>query len=221
MVVHPIPGIANTGTSIIFPLRSLCEPVGTRKVRSRKMIAQQENTDNNRTVIVAGAHGVAGRAALEHYATLPGTVVYGLSRRSAPRSGKIHHISVDLLNPDDIRAKLGHLSAATHLVFGAYIEKPTAAEKTAVNVEILRNLLDVLEKTAPALKHITLYQGGKAYGADLGPFKTPAREDDPRLMPPNFYYDQEDLLRARQREKIGTSLFCVQRPFPDLHWVIQ
>ena len=169
------------------------------------MIAQQENTDNNRTVIVAGAHGVAGRAALEHYATLPGTVVYGLSRRSAPRSGKIHHISVDLLNPDDIRAKLGHLSAATHLVFGAYIEKPTAAEKTAVNVEILRNLLDVLEKTAPALKHITLYQGGKAYGADLGPFKTPAREDDPRLMPPNFYYDQEDLLRARQREKIGTS----------------
>src|ERR1035437_7455720 len=91
-VVQPIPGIANTGTSILFPLRSLCEPVGTRKVRSRKMIAQQENTDNNRTVIVAGAHGVAGRAALEHYATLPGTVVYGLSRRSAPRSGKIHHI---------------------------------------------------------------------------------------------------------------------------------
>jgi nucleoside-diphosphate-sugar epimerase len=174
------------------------------------MIAQQENTDNNRTVIVAGAHGVAGRAALEHYATLPGTGVYGLSRRSAPRSGKIHHISVDLLNPDDIRAKLGHLSAATHLVFGAYIEKPTAAEKTAVNVEILRNLLDVLEKTAPALKHITLYQGGKAYGADLGPFKTPAREDDPRLMPPNFYYDQEDLLRARQRGKNWH--FTVLRP---------
>ena len=174
------------------------------------MIAQQENTDNNRTVIVAGAHGVAGRAALEHYATLPGTVVYGLSRRSAPRSGKIHHISVDLLNPDDIRAKLGHLSAATHLVFGAYIEKPTAAEKTAVNVEILRNLLDVLEKTAPALKHIILYQGGKAYGADLGPFKTPAREDDPRLMPPNFYYDQEDLLRARQRGK--NWYFTVLRP---------
>jgi nucleoside-diphosphate-sugar epimerase len=174
------------------------------------MIAQQENTDNNRTVIVAGAHGVAGRAALEHYATLPGTVVYGLSRRSAPRSGKIHHISVDLLNPDDIQAKLGHLSAATHLVFGAYIEKPTAAEKTAVNVEILRNLLDVLEKTAPALKHIILYQGGKAYGADLGPFKTPAREDDPRLMPPNFYYDQEDLLRARQRGKNWH--FTVLRP---------
>ena len=35
-------------------------------------------------------------------------------------------------------------------------------------------------------------EGGKAYGSDLGPYKTPAREDDPRLMSPNFYYDQED-----------------------------
>src|ERR1039457_177885 len=210
MVVHPIPGIANTGTSILFPLRSLCEPVGTRKVRSRKMIAQQENTDNNRTVIVTGAHGVAGRAALEHYAMLPGTVVYGLSRRLAQSIKNVHHISVDLLNPDDIQAKVSHLSKATHLVFGAYIEKPTAAEKTSVNVEILRNLLDVLEKTAPTLKHITLYQGGKAYGSDLGPFKTPAREDDPRLMPPNFYYDQEDLLRTRQKGKNWH--FTVLRP---------
>ncbi len=56
-----------------------------------------------------------------------------------------------------------------------------------------------LEENAPALRHITLYQGGKAYGSDLGPYKTPAREDDPRLMPPNFYYDQEDLLRSRQK----------------------
>jgi hypothetical protein len=35
----------------------------------------------------------------------------------------------------------------------------------------------------------------------LGPFKAPAREDDPRLMPPNFYYDQEDFLRERQQGK--------------------
>jgi hypothetical protein len=29
------------------------------------------------------------------------------------------------------------------------------------------------------------------------PFKTPAREDDPRYLGVNFYYDQEDLLRTR------------------------
>jgi hypothetical protein len=39
----------------------------------------------------------------------------------------------------------------------------------------------VVETASPALEHVTFYQGGKAYGADLGPFKTPAREDDPRL----------------------------------------
>jgi len=185
-------------------------PVWAQEVRHQKMTEQQQFIEKERTVVVAGAQGVAGRAALEHYASLPGTVVYGLSRRPAQNAGNIHNIAVDLLNLDDIQAKVGHLNKATHLVFGAYVEKPTAAEKTSVNVAILRNLLDVLEKAAPALKHITLYQGGKAYGADLGPFKTPAREDDPRLMPPNFYYDQEDLLRARQK---GQSWhFTVLRP---------
>lgn len=66
---------------------------------------------------------------------------------------------------------------------------------------ILKNLLDAVEETSPSLRHVTFYQGGKAYGADLGPFKTPAREDDLRLMPPNFYYDQEDFLRQRQPGK--------------------
>jgi hypothetical protein len=32
-------------------------------------------------VLVVGAHGVSGRAAAEHWASLSGTVVYGLSRR--------------------------------------------------------------------------------------------------------------------------------------------
>jgi hypothetical protein len=28
-----------------------------------------------------------------------------------------------------------------------------------------------VESSSPSLKHITFHQGGKAYGADLGPFK--------------------------------------------------
>jgi RHS repeat-associated protein len=78
---------------------------------------------------------------------------------------------------------------------------PGSAEMSEANLAILSNLLDVVESTSPTLKHVTFYQGGKAYGADLGPFKTPAREDDPRLMSPNFYYDQEDFLRCRQKGK--------------------
>ena len=150
-----------------------------------------------RRIIVAGAQGVTGRAAALWFAGQPDTTVYGLSRRAAAGIPGVEEVSVDLLDPDDAQTTLSRIEGITHLVFAAYVEKPTAAEKTVVNVALLRNLLDAVEPGSPGLRHVTFYQGGKAYGADLGPFKTPAREDDPRLMPPNFYYDQEDLLRAR------------------------
>ncbi len=150
-------------------------------------------------VLVAGVHGVSGRAAAEHWSAVPDTQVYGLSRREASVPRGVHPVIVDLLNPADVQQKLSLMPGITHIVFGAYIEKKTAAEKSAVNVAILRNLLDAVQSIGTSLQHITFYQGGKAYGADLGPFKTPAREDDPRLMPPNFYYDQEDFLRDRQK----------------------
>ncbi len=153
------------------------------------------------TVLIAGVHGVSGRAAAEHWASLPGTQAYGLARRSAPLPAGVEGVGADLLDRDDLQRKLGKIGGITHIVFAAYVEKPTPAERSRTNVAILKNLLDVVEETSPALRHVTFYQGGKAYGADLGPYKTPAREDDPRLMPPNFYYDQEDFLRERQRGK--------------------
>jgi nucleoside-diphosphate-sugar epimerase len=152
-------------------------------------------------VVVAGVHGISGRASAIHWSAVPDAKVYGLSRRTAEVPAGVEEIRVDLLDRNDLQQKLGGLNDVTHIVFGAYIEKPSAKEKSEVNVAILRNLLDVVEAASPSLRHITFYQGGKAYGADLGPFKTPAREDDPRLMPPNFYYDQEDFLRERQKGK--------------------
>ncbi len=152
-------------------------------------------------VLIAGVHGVSGTGAAQQWIAVPGAKVYGLSRRKAEVPEGVEALGVDLLDREDVRRKLGRLTGVTHIVFGAYIEKPTAREKSEVNVALLRNLLDVVEAASPSLEHVTFYQGGKAYGADLGPFKTPAREDDPRLMPPNFYYDQEDFLRARQKGK--------------------
>jgi nucleoside-diphosphate-sugar epimerase len=155
---------------------------------------------NNR-VLIAGAQGVSGRAALEHWRAVPSTQVVGLSRRAAPNEAGVQQISVDLLDIVDTRQKLSSIKDLTHVIFAAYVQRATPSEKTEDNVAILKNLLDTIEETSPNLRHVTFYQGGKAYGADLGPFKTPAREDDPRLMPPNFYYDQEDFLRNRQRGK--------------------
>jgi nucleoside-diphosphate-sugar epimerase len=158
-------------------------------------------SDKPRTVIVAGAQGVIGRAAAQHFVRQPGTTVYAVSRRTEGHVEGVRPVAVDLLDAASVRARLGPVTDATHLVFAAYIERPGAAERSEVNTAILRNLLDVIEPASPGLEHVTFYQGGKAYGADLGPFKTPAREDDPRLMPPNFYYDQEDLIRERQKGK--------------------
>lgn len=164
----------------------------------------------NRSVLVAGAQGVIGRAAAKHFSSLPGVTVYGLSRRRIEDLPGVNPVQVDLLSPPDVERALAPLKDVTHIIFGAYIEKQTPGERSAVNVALLRNLLSAAERSCPGLKHVTLYQGGKAYGADLGPFKTPAREDDPRLMSPNFYYDQEDFLRESQRGKQWS--FTVLRP---------
>lgn len=57
---------------------------------------------NNR-VLVAGAQGVSGRAALEHWRAVPSTQVVGLSRRAAPNEAGVEQISVDLLDIVDTR----------------------------------------------------------------------------------------------------------------------
>lgn len=95
-------------------------------------------------VLVAGAHGVSGRAATLHWSAIPDVSVYGLSRRSAPLPAGVIPISVDLLNVANVRQQLGAVKNVTHIVFGAYIERQSAAEKSEVNVAILKNLLDVV-----------------------------------------------------------------------------
>ena len=157
--------------------------------------------ETKRTVLVAGAQGVIGHAAAKHFSSLSDGKVYGLSRRQVEGLPRVVPVNVDLLSPPDVDRAIAPLNDVTHIIFAAYVEKQTPQERSAVNVALLRNLLAAVEQHCPGLQHVTLYQGGKAYGADLGPFKTPAREDDPRLMSPNFYYDQEDFLRASQRGK--------------------
>jgi len=150
-------------------------------------------------MVVAGAMGVIGRAVIERVAPNPEWEVIGLSRRTPDYESDASHISVDLLDPEDCKRKLGHLDDVTHIAFAAYIEKVNLAEQVPPNLALITNLVRTLQEASPALRHVTLFQGGKAYGCHLGPFKTPGRESDPRHMPPNFYYDQEDFLRAESQ----------------------
>jgi len=71
-----------------------------------------------KTVLVAGAQGVIGRAAAEHFSKEAGTTVYAVSRRPVVGHENVQPISADLLDPADTRTKLEALKDATHVVFG-------------------------------------------------------------------------------------------------------
>ncbi len=149
-----------------------------------------------KTVVIAGAVGVIGRGVLAHYETNEDVEIIAISRRPPDFPTRARHLAIDLGERESSERILAQASSATHFVFCAYQEGRTQAEQVSVNLTMLRNAVEGLEKHAPGLTHVTLMQGGKAYGAHIGAFPTPAKESDPRHMPPNFYYDQEDFLRT-------------------------
>lgn len=157
-----------------------------------------------KTALIVGATGVVGRNMLRQLTVGDEWEVVAVSRRKPDVEGSYRHIAADLLDPADVRAKLGGLNDVTHVFFSAYIEKPTWAEMVAPNMALLSNLMDVIELAAPNLQHVNLMHGTKWYGNHLGPFKTPAKESDPGHMPPNFYYDQQTYIEARQAGKEWT-----------------
>jgi nucleoside-diphosphate-sugar epimerase len=169
-----------------------------------------------RQVLVIGAHGVIGRAVAELLDGERDRDVVTLARRgpltslAGERTVGAQHVAVDLLDAAATRTALRDARDVSHVVFAAYVERPTMAETVAPNVAMLANALDALASAGAPLERVLLIGGGKSYGAHLGPYKTPARESDPRLPGPIFYNDQEDLLRARAAA--GGFAWTVLRP---------
>jgi nucleoside-diphosphate-sugar epimerase len=153
---------------------------------------------DERAVLVAGASGVVGRAALEHLA--PHWPTFGLSRRP-PDTDAGTHVAADLTDPAATRAALAALPPITHLVYAALYEKPgllagwLEADQMETNRAMLTHCLDGLADHP--LAHVSLLQGTKAYGAHVQRMRVPGREREPRVEHPNFYWLQEDLLRDR------------------------
>lgn len=168
-------------------------------------------------VVVAGASGLVGYAAMKHFAGVEGCKVTALSRRIPEETFGATVVSADLQDPAASASLAQTLSDATHLVFAALHERPQLVagwfdpEQIAINDAMFRNLLDPLLQAAKGLRHVTLLQGTKAYGAHAGLLKIPAREDrDEARNVPNFYWKQEDHLRARAAEYGYT--FTILRP---------
>lgn len=119
-----------------------------------------------------------------------------MSRRPLDIEAEVAHLPVDLLDRSAVATAVGGLDGVTHVFHCGYVDRPTRQELVEPNVAMLRHVLDAVEGDG-ALQHVNLMEGTKWYGSHLGPFRTPAREDDPRHLPPNFYYDQQDLLASR------------------------
>jgi nucleoside-diphosphate-sugar epimerase len=155
--------------------------------------------------VVVGALGVIGRYIVERLLAEEDWTVVGLSRRAADSGPRYRHISVDLLDRQAMADKLGGLTGATHVFYAAFQAAAGAAAGYASNIapnrDMLVNAVGAIEQASRALRRVVLVTGTKYYGSHLGPFKTPARESDPRHMPPDYYFDQIDWLTAFQRGK--------------------
>jgi nucleoside-diphosphate-sugar epimerase len=153
--------------------------------------------------VVVGALGVIGRYIVERLLKEDDWSVVGVSRRSADAAPRYRHVSIDLLDPRGAAAGLGDLSDTTHIFYAAFQPSSGAAGGYASNIgpnrDMLVNAVTAIDAVSRGLRRVVLVTGTKYYGSHLGPFKTPAREGDPRHMPPNYYFDQIDWLTAFQR----------------------
>ncbi|HEV7618857.1 MAG TPA: SDR family oxidoreductase [Burkholderiaceae bacterium] len=155
--------------------------------------------------LVAGATGVVGRALIEHLGGRTDWEAISVARRAERHFATGRHLSVDLLDAQACRDALSDAVDITHVFYTAYLARPNdSAQETALNLTMLRNLIEAIEAVAPGLRHVQLMQGSKWYGSHVGPYRTPAREDQPRHPQAAFYFEQQKWLTRKQQDNSWT-----------------
>ena len=161
-----------------------------------------------KTVLVVGASGLVGYAAMKHFASDPTCKVIAVSRRRPDDTFGARFVAADLTDARSCSEIFGAFGDVTHVIYAALYERPGLIagwrdeEQIAINDRMLQNVMEPLEKAARGLAHVCLLQGTKAYGSHVRPMKVPAREGRSEMREqPNFYWNQEDYLREKQRGK--------------------
>lgn len=88
---------------------------------------------------------------------------------------------VNVIDPSAARSALSVCTDVTHVYFCAN------DGSSEVRIAMLNNVLDAVDAVAIGFANINLLQGTKYYGCHLGPFKSPAKESDPRLASGDFF----------------------------------
>ncbi len=169
---------------------------------------------SSKKVLVAGATGLVGRAAMKHFASEENCDALALSRRKPDDTFGARWRPLDLADQAACAALADEFAGVTHLVYAALHEQPGLVAgwredaQIELNERMLRNLFEPLRQTAKGLRHVTLLQGTKAYGVHVRPLVVPARENRSEMHEQkNFDWNQERYIREAQRGK-------------DWHWTI-
>jgi nucleoside-diphosphate-sugar epimerase len=163
-----------------------------------------------KTALIAGASGLIGRRIADHLIAAGDWDVIGLARRPRPIPN-LRWAAVDLTDSEDCRRKADALATVSHVFYAARYDHPEGRpESVEVNAAMLSNLVTALEPVA-RLKHVHAVHGSKYYGHQLGPVGEFLREDaSPRAPGANYYFEQEDFLRAHSRGKAWS--YTTSRP---------
>ena len=169
----------------------------------------------SRTILVVGASGLIGTAVVDEFLEAGWEVIAASRRRPETFSTReFVHLPIDLQDAAACTEAFGRMTPVTHVVYTAVYEKPglisgwSDPEQMETNLRMLRNVVEPLSR-AGKLEHLTLLQGTKAYGIQptlvgdavrVNPMRVPARERHPRVAHANFYWLQEDYIKAKAAE---------------------
>ncbi|HXJ37640.1 MAG TPA: SDR family oxidoreductase [Bryobacteraceae bacterium] len=159
-------------------------------------------TAQKNKVLVVGASGLLGVAAVERFLSGGWEVVGVSSRKPELLSGRdVEFLSVDLRDKKMARAAFEPLTDITHIAYAAIHEKPelvagwSSKDQIETNNAMLRNVVEPIVRVASNFQHISILQGTKVYGVHLHPIPIPARERDARQDHENFFFDHENYVR--------------------------
>ena len=156
--------------------------------------------------IVIGALGVIGRYIVERLEKDPNWEVIGISRRKGTNRQRVQYLALDVLDRRQCDQVIGSLEGITHVFYAAFQASQGPASSYASNIDVNRDMLvnsvSAVATHHASLERVVLVTGTKYYGVHLGPIKTPARESDPRHIPPNYYFDQIDWLKDFQSKAL-------------------
>src|SRR5262249_888776 len=199
---RPVPGFARQQLRGRGRSRGRWRPERALRGCGRIMNATAQKKIVPNKVLVTGASGLLGVAAIEKFLSA-GWEVVGVSRRrpEVPSGGDVEFLSVDLRDEKAARAAFEPLTDITHIAYTALHEKPelvagwSSKEQIEANNAMLHNVVEPIVRTAANFQHISILQGTKIYGVHLHPIPIPARERDARKDHQNFFFDHEAYVR--------------------------